>query len=71
MLYQKLTETSIIISHMYVFLGIILLFEFSLSKSEGINYVSKVSDKCQEKPLIYVNRKNCPSKISKKILIFD
>ena len=49
MLYHKLIETTMIFSQVKVFLGNILLVEFSFSKSEGINYISKASDKCQEK----------------------
>ena len=54
MLYEKLTETTRIFSLVQVFLGNILLFEFSLSKSEGIDYVSKVSDKGPKMLLIYI-----------------
>ena len=41
MLYQKLTETSIIISHVQVVLGNILLFEFSLRKSESYFFTKR------------------------------
>ena len=54
MLYHKLTETTIIFPPVLLFLGIVLLVEFSLSKSDGIDYISKVNDKCQNKLLIYM-----------------
>ena len=62
MLYQKLTYTTITFPHLKVFLGFILLFEFSLGKSYGKKYISNFSDKCQENLNIYVYRENCLSK---------